>query len=332
MKKRIALIVIAAVAGWGGAGCRGLFFPSNRMASEVLWDRPFVLDTVLPAVSEVKARRALGGSLQQFDFQLAEFYDFMRLVAAGTIAVTEDPKGGLWQSVLARDGCRYSAFYPGKRAPVNLFDKRLDRDPCILVWEFAFHPNGRLRIVRTLDWGFRFDEAGKLRSFWFSTIAGEHFLVVGEDGAVRVDFFAHPNAAVPAVTLIRNLLPAAWTLASTVDSARFRPVLGLTNPLGQITLTAPGKQLTRDVAPGRPEAFHPNVVLLVFPKREAAPIAAAVAKHAASSRNPPMVFGWNKDFIFVTSPGYLNGGVHTADAQAAIRELKASLAAGITFE
>ena len=332
MKKRLALSVIAVVVGWGSAGCRGILFPSNRMASDVLWDRPFIEDTVLPAVTEAKARRTLGGCLRQFEFQVAEFYDFMRLVVAGTIPVTENPKGGPWQSVLAKDGARYSAFYPGQRAPVNQFDKRLDRDPYALVWEFSFHSNGWLRIVRTLDWGFRFDEAGKLRSFWFSTIEGEHFLVVAEDGAVKSDFFEHPNALVPVVKLVRNLLPGAWTLAFTVDPAQFRPVLGLANPLGQITLTAPGKQLTRDVASGRQENFHPHVVLLVFSRREAERVAAAAAKPAGSSRHLPIIFGWSRDYIFVTSPGYLNGGVHSEDAQAAIQELKASLAAGITFE
>ena len=332
MKRRLALVCTAVVLGWGVVGCLGIFYPSNRLASEVLWDRPFVQDTVLPAVAEASDRRALSGCLRQFDFQIGEFYDFMRVVAAGTIPVTENPQGGLWQSVFARDGVRYSAFYPSKRAPVNQFDKRLDRDPYTLVWEFLFHPNGRLRIVRTLDWGFRFDEAGKLRSFWYSTFAGEHFLVVGEDGTVKSDFFEHPNAAVPAVKLIQNLLPTGWSLASTVEPAQFRPVTGLTNPLGQITLTEPGKQLLREVVPGRPETFPPTVVLLVFARHEAERVVAAVAKPAAGAANPPLVFGWSRDYIFVTSPGYLNGGVQSEDAQATVQELKASLAAGITFE
>jgi hypothetical protein len=332
MKKQIALIVMTAAIGWGGAGCLGLFCPSNRMASEVLWDRPFVQDTVLPAVAEAKNRRALGGCLRQFELQLVDFYAFMRLVADGTIKVTENSKGGLWQSSLSKNGFEYSAFYPGKRAAIDQFDKRINRDPRTLVWGFVFHPNGRLRDVHTLDWGFRFDEAGKLRSFWFSTIEGENFLVIGEDGSVKSDFFEHPNAAVPAVKLIQNLLPTGWSLASTVEPAQFRPLSGLANPLGQITLAAPGKQLTRNVAPDRQVTFQPNVVLLLFARREAERVAAAVAKTAAGSRNAPMIFGWSRDYIFVTSPGYINDGVQSEDAHATIRELKASLAAGITFE
>ena len=329
MKRLAALMVIAGIAGLSGAGCLGLF-SSSRLATKELWNRPFARDTVLPTVSDAKARRALDGCLRQLNFQFIEFEDFMRLVGNGTIPVAENPKGGLWQSRLAKGGYVYLATYPGKRAPVRQFEKRIDQDPYLLMWSFVLHPNGRLQAVETLDWGLRFDEAGKLHSFWYTTVAGEHFLVVEAAGGVKTDFFPHPYKVTPAAKLVRNLQPTGWEMAVTPDPAQCRPLSGLKNPLGEILLTQPGRSLTWKPAPDREETFHPSVVLLVFPRAEAETIAAAVAKPAAGPQHP-VVFGWNRDFVFVTAPGYLNAGIRTEGAQTAVRELKAALGIGITI-
>lgn len=128
-----------------------------------------------------------------------------------------------------------------------------------------------------------------------------------------------------ATSFLPGAPPAGWTVAVTADARQFKPVRGLANPIVQVTLTDSTAHLHREFWPGRSKTFHPNIVLLVFPVDDLGTVENAVRKESKNSDCPPMVFGASKTHVFVTSPGYVNGGLHAPEAEAKIQALKDSL-------
>ncbi|MFZ5833719.1 MAG: hypothetical protein ACOY3P_26835 [Planctomycetota bacterium] len=120
-------------------------------------------------------------------------------------------------------------------------------------------------------------------------------------------------------------LPAGWMLTESTDPKQFKPLRGLSNPVAQLKLTDHSTTLTRDLAPGKPETFHPTLILLVFPRSQLETVEEAAEKEAVRSDCSPMIFGQTDQYVFVTSPGYVNRGLHSPEAEATVERLKASL-------
>lgn len=193
MKNTFSIAIIVVAFGLVSCWRTPTAPPMNRMGSDVLWDRQFTMTTVIPAVTKKSQTMAtaLPKCVDDLDAMVGEFRDFMRQVETGKIKTRENPKGGLWQSVLKEDSCYFLALYPGETAPVDQFEKRQNPAPYTRIWSFWFHGSGRLKVVRTLNWGSRFDNAGRLQDFWFSTAEGTHELEVEQDGTVKVQFRRH---------------------------------------------------------------------------------------------------------------------------------------------
>jgi len=190
----ILLLLTYVLAVFGLTGCWIIETApaGKRVASDVLMDRQFMTDTVLPAVKDEAVQRAFRESLGKLDRQIAEFQDFMRQVETGKIKVTKGYMG-LWQSVFKQNSCSFRAHYRDKTAPVTDFTKRETRSSNKLIWTFWFHANGHLKVVMTPDCGFNFDETGKMTVYWFSSVRGKHELYIQPDGAVMSRFYAHQS-------------------------------------------------------------------------------------------------------------------------------------------
>lgn len=128
-----------------------------------------------------------------------------------------------------------------------------------------------------------------------------------------------------AARFLPDSLPTDWTLTISTDFNTFRPLRGLTNAVAQLTLVNTSVVLKRDLAPEESKEFHPNLILFVFPKSELKVVEQAVENERFRSDYPPIVFGRTEKYIFVTSPGYVNDGLHTPEAEVIIQKLKDSL-------
>ena len=118
-------------------------------------------------------------------------------------------------------------------------------------------------------------------------------------------------------------MPTNWMFASSLKPV---PVRGLSNPIAQFTFTETTKTLGFGLSPGKTNTFHPTLILLAFPAAGAKEIAGAVEHNQARSDYPPLIFCLNDQYIFVTSPGYINNGLHTPEAENSLQDLKHALA------
>jgi len=186
MKKLLFLSLLIILL----AGCRKTVPTMRRTSSGVLFDKSYMEKIFVPSVKDKEISSALQGQLKELDKWISEFRMFMAKVESGNIKVVENPKGGLWQSVLRREGYYFMAYYPGNIAPVSQFNKRRNQDPHTLIYSLWFHPNGHLKWARTRKEGLVFDDTGKIRSFWFETPKGTQEVSVGQDGNLRTRFWA----------------------------------------------------------------------------------------------------------------------------------------------
>jgi len=125
--------------------------------------------------------------------------------------------------------------------------------------------------------------------------------------------------------LLRGSLPAEWVLSSSVDPGRFKPLRGLPHPLAQLTLANQSDTLTWVLSPEKWKILHPTLTLLLFPISDLQEVEEAVRQQGYRSDFPPVIFGLIDEYILVTSPGYVNEGLHTPEAEATIQELKDAL-------
>jgi hypothetical protein len=131
------------------------------------------------------------------------------------------------------------------------------------------------------------------------------------------------------VQALSACIPTNWIAA---PSAKPAPLRGLTNPAAQIVLTESSKTLTWDLSPAKSQTFHPTVILMAFPAGRSKEIETAVEQQKIRSDYPPLIFCSNAQYVFVTSPGYINRGLHTLAAEATLTDLKAALAKSMIIE
>jgi hypothetical protein len=136
---------------------------------------------------------------------------------------------------------------------------------------------------------------------------------------------APPNPIKHTTTYLPNSLPAGWVVNSSTNPEQFKPLRGLNYPIAQLTLANASVTLKRELVPGKTKVFHPNLILLVFPKSELDVVEQAVRQNVFRSDYPPIIFGLTDEHVFVTSPGYVNEGLHTPEAETTIQELRTSL-------
>lgn len=124
-------------------------------------------------------------------------------------------------------------------------------------------------------------------------------------------------------------IPTNWIAAPFTKPV---PLRGLTNPTAQIVLTESSKMLTWELSPAKSQTFHPTLILLAFPASRAKEIETTVEQQKIRSDYPPIIFCSNAQYVFVTSPGYINRGLHTPEAEATLTDLKEALAKSMIIE
>jgi len=123
--------------------------------------------------------------------------------------------------------------------------------------------------------------------------------------------------------MFKACIPTNWTVAPAMKAL---PVRGLSNAIAQFTFTETTKMLGWESSPGRTNTFRPTLALLAFGSARAREIEEAVEREQNHSDYPPLIFCVDAQYVFVTSPGYINRGLHTPEAEASLRDLKEALA------
>lgn len=114
-------------------------------------------------------------------------------------------------------------------------------------------------------------------------------------------------------------------MEAITDAEQFKPLRNLSKPIAQVMLTNPSVTLHWEPVPGRTMVFHPSLDLLVFPIADLNTIEEEVRKGDMRSDYPPVIFGITREHVLVSSPGHINKGLHTPEAETTIEELKQSL-------
>lgn len=122
--------------------------------------------------------------------------------------------------------------------------------------------------------------------------------------------------------LVRDLharLPAGWTCTVHEGKDIKQVPHGLGSPLFHIVVT--NTHVSFAGIPNTPtaEKQHPIVPLYFYPRSAKPDIMKIIEKERCYSWNIPVYFGETDEFVVVTSPAYVNGGVFTAEARRALR-------------
>ncbi|MBN1550138.1 hypothetical protein JW979_01665 [bacterium] len=131
------------------------------------------------------------------------------------------------------------------------------------------------------------------------------------------------------VRLFASCIPDNWTVAVSTDAG---PIRGLSHPAAQLIFTESNRWLTCDESIGHAKAFHPTLLLQVFLKDRQQEVESASKREHIRSDYPPLVVGFNDQYIFVTSPGYINQGLRSPEADAVLTDLWKSFARCMTVE
>jgi hypothetical protein len=129
--------------------------------------------------------------------------------------------------------------------------------------------------------------------------------------------------------MVDGCIPTNWVVTSSTKPV---PIRGLSKPIAQYVFTETTRPLTLVLSPGQTNTFYPTLILLAFPSERAKEIDEAVVREGHMSDYPPLVFCLNDQYVFVTSPGYINRGLHTPEAEASLRDLKEAMARWTTVK
>jgi hypothetical protein len=138
--------------------------PMKRIPNDELIDEHYLRDVFAPSSGDQASRSALSNSVNELEEHLAECRAFLHQVEVGKIPVTQDFKG-TWTSNVEQDDASVSAGYSGREGAVIDFQKR-KKPSNTLIYGFRFSTNGCLIWADTVKHGFKFDEHGKIQSYW----------------------------------------------------------------------------------------------------------------------------------------------------------------------
>ncbi len=144
------------------------------------------------------------------------------------------------------------------------------------------------------------------------------------DGADTAESAAQGSAHEAEPAVIRDLrvqLPVGWECAARRGDAVKSVPHGLERPLfewvaSNTNVVFEGLQDTPN-----PARRSPVISLYFYPQAEKADVLKIIEKEALYSWNIPIYFGESDEFVVVTSPGLVNGGVFTAEARRALQPM-----------
>lgn len=159
----LAVLVVSVV------GC-SLFFPPKapamkRVVNYELIDEHYLKEVFIPSYEDQGSKSELSNSVSQLEIHLDEFRDFMHQVEAGKIPVTQGMKGD-WGSFTETKDAWISADYYGRDGVVTDFQKHRKPDPFPMIYAFRISTNGYIYLAESTNYQFKFDEQGKVQSYW----------------------------------------------------------------------------------------------------------------------------------------------------------------------
>ncbi len=104
-------------------------------------------------------------------------------------------------------------------------------------------------------------------------------------------------------------------------------LVGLEKALFQLSFKNENEYLIREVTPNKQVKFNPSLKLLFYDIKNKEEISKAIKKTEMMSSNIPIYYSETKEYMILTSPGYINGGVYTKEAKALIEPLDKALVA-----
>lgn len=120
---------------------------------------------------------------------------------------------------------------------------------------------------------------------------------------------------------LRAHLPPGWTFTvHQGDKTNFVPH-GLEKPVFQIVAVNTNVSLQFPDAHKGSKALNALIPLCFYRQSEKPEILKAIEKESVYSWSIPLYFGETDDFVVVTSPAFVNGGVFTPEARRALRPM-----------
>jgi len=123
---------------------------------------------------------------------------------------------------------------------------------------------------------------------------------------------------------VKNILPQGWSVEIDKNISN---LVGLEKALFQLSFKNENEYLIREVTPNKQVKFNPSLKLLFYDIKNKEEISKAIKKTEMMSSNIPIYYSETKEYMILTSPGYINGGVYTKEAKALIEPLDKALVA-----
>ncbi len=129
------------------------------------------------------------------------------------------------------------------------------------------------------------------------------------------------NVAPRVVRDIRANLPQGWSCVLHQNSDVQAAPHGLGKPFFQVVASNTNISFTKIPDAARPTTQSPVIPLYFYRLSEKPDIMKVIERERSYSWNIPIYFGETDEFVVVTSPAYVNGGVFTPEARRALRPM-----------
>lgn len=136
------------------------------------------------------------------------------------------------------------------------------------------------------------------------------------DVVVPSSALSRAEAADHVLQIVRKHLPSGWE-ASFDNSTSSAERMGLSSPIAQLILI-------EFIGTGRVQ----DIVLFVYRSADRASLLDAVTREAGRS-DYPLILGETDDYVFVTSPGNIDGGKRSSETSSSRKNLVEALVQGI---
>jgi hypothetical protein len=126
------------------------------------------------------------------------------------------------------------------------------------------------------------------------------------------------TAGPPLLRELRAKLPAGWSYTVYQGNEVKQVPHGMGKPVFEFIASNTNASFAKDPVAG-PAVQNPVVPLYFYPQALKPEIMKHIEKEKVYSWAIPIYFGETEDFVVVTSPAFVNGGVFTPEARRALR-------------
>ena len=121
---------------------------------------------------------------------------------------------------------------------------------------------------------------------------------------------------------VKNIIPRGWSVEIDKNISN---LVGLKKALFQLDFKNKKEYILREITPNKRVIFNPSLQLLFYDIKNKEEILKAIKKTEIMSSNIPIYYSETKEYMILTSPGYINNGVYTKEAKALIEPLDKAL-------